>query len=270
LEILSSYKRSAIHNLGIEAGERRNPALPLGDIGEGLALPMELMTVADLAIGESVIVARIGSGNQQNRVRTFVVPSADGRVATRGSLGYFLSPGDLVCVISETRLDEAGRRMHQSGDLPVLDFGITPGGPFDSGRLVQEYLGRPDEATDLTPGQHRLRETLMPRIMLQSLITDLVVNQTDENCLLGSAEIPGRLMDMVGMTRHAMVTVFNASTGGCTDTYAVPMAPRVVMTTGAMASFAPLGTTVHVATFCLTSRRQEPMIAWTDGNDVLP
>ena len=95
----------------------------------------------------------------------------------------------------------------------------------------------------------------MPRIMLHSLITDLVVNQTDTNCLLGSAEFPGLLTDMVGMTRHAMVTVFNASASGCTDTYAMPMAPRVVMTTGAMASFAPLGTTVHVLPSALRSTR---------------
>ncbi|MEV5692562.1 aspartate 1-decarboxylase [Micromonospora globbae] len=268
MDVTTACKRSAIHNLRIDVGGPDAGSASDG-IEEGLAMPHALLAASDLVIGESVIVARILGDNRQNRVRTFVVPSSGESVEARGSLGYFLSEGDLVCVISETRLDAVGQRLHRSGDLHIVDYGIVPGKGFRDGTLKHERLGRPDEVRQTAPDQSLLRDSLMPRLMLNSLITNLVVNDTNEDCLLGSAEIPGVLMDQVGMTRHTMVTVFNASAGGCTDTYAVPMPPGVVMTTGAMAGFAPLGTQVHVASYVLADRNHAASIVRTDGNEAI-
>lgn len=225
MDVITPCKRSAIHNLRIDAGGPNSDRKSDQGINEGLALPESLRIASDLAIGEAVIVARIGGDNLHNRVRTFVVPSTSEGIEARGSLGHFLSDGDLVCVISETRLDAEGQGLHRSGDLHIVDYGIVPGEDFQGGTLKHERLGRPDEVVDLTSEESALRESKMPRVMLRSLITNLVVNDTNDDCLLGSAEIPGGLMDQVGMTRHTMVTVFNASSGGCTDTYAVPMPP---------------------------------------------
>ncbi|MET8524734.1 aspartate 1-decarboxylase [Micromonospora sp. NPDC005172] len=269
MDVTTSCKRSAIHNLRIDAGGPNHESTDSKGIDEGLALPESLRVASDLVIGEAVIVARINGDNRQNRVRTFVSPTTSERVEVRGSLGHFLSQGDLVCVISETRLDAAAQRLHRSGDLHIVDYGIVPGQGFEGGTLKHERLGRADEVAELTSEMSVLRESLMPRIMLNSLITDLVVNDTNENCLLGSAEIPGILMDQVGMTRHTMVTVFNASAGGCTDTYAVPMPPGVVMTTGAMAGFAPLGTRVHVASFAVADATLPAAIVQTDGSSAI-
>ncbi|MEU6669813.1 aspartate 1-decarboxylase [Streptomyces sp. NPDC046727] len=269
MSITTSCKRSAIHNLRVDVGGPATGPVTGQGINEGLALPEELRIASDLVIGESIIVALIGGDNRQNRVRTFVVPSETDEVEARGSLGHFLSSGDLVCVISETRLDEAGQRLHRSGDLHIVDYGIVPGEGFKGGTLKHERLGRPDEVVDTPSEESLLRDALMPRVMLNSLVTGLVVNDTNDNCLLGSAEIPGGLMDRVGMSRHTMVTVYNATGGGCTDTYAVPMPPGVVMTTGAMAGFAPLGTQVHVASFVVANGNHPASIVHTDGTDAL-
>ncbi|WP_409471659.1 aspartate 1-decarboxylase [Streptomyces sp. HC307] len=266
MDVIASCKRSAIHNLRIDAGGPNPDRKPDEGIGEGLALPEALRTASDLVVGEAIIVARIGGDNLHNRVRTFVAPSTSENVEARGSLGYFLSEGDLVCVISETRLSAQGQQLHRSGDLHIVDYGIVPGQGFQSGTLKYERLGRPDEKIAGSPDDSSLREVLMPRVLLHSLITNLVVNDTNDDCLLGSAEIPGGLMDQVGMTRHNMVTVYNSSSGGCTDTYAVPMPPGVVMTTGAMAGFAPIGTRVHVASFALGDRSLTASVLDTDGN----
>ncbi|MGW2964107.1 aspartate 1-decarboxylase [Streptomyces sp. NPDC001220] len=269
METITPCKRSAIHNLRIDIGGSNPDRKAENGINEGLALPEALRIASDIAIGEAVIVARIQGDNLQNRVRTFVVPATSEAVEARGSLGHFLAEGDLVCVISETRLDEAGQRLHQSGDLHIVDYGIVPGDDFHGGTLKHERLGRPDEEEKISNEDSALRESLMPRIMLRNLITNLVVNDTNENCLLGSAEIPGGLMDQVGMSRHTMVTVFNASSGGCTETYAVPMPPGVVMTTGAMAGFAPIGTRVHVASYALGDRTLSSSVLDTDGNEAV-
>jgi len=258
MELVAAYKRSAIHNLRIDIGGYDPASVVEKGINEGLALPEELRIASDLAVGESVIVARIDGDNLHNRVRTFVVPAQEERVEARGSLGHFLGSGDLVCVISETRLGESGRALHLSGDLHIVDYGIVPGDDHRGGTLKHERLSRPDEVVKIAPETSLLREKLMPRVMLRSLITDLVVNDTNANCLLGSAEIPAPVMDRVGMSRHTMVTVFNASAGGCTETYAVPMPPGVVMTTGAMAGFAPVG---------LGDQSFESAVVRTDGNE---
>jgi aspartate 1-decarboxylase len=268
MDMLLSCKRSAIHNLRIDFGGPNSSASAPRRINEGLALPKFLRAASDLVPGEAVIVARIGADNHENRVRSFVVPAEGDRVEARGSLGHFLATGDLVCVISETRLDAQAQKLHRSGDLPIVDFGIVPGSDFGSGILKHERLDRAGKMT-VTGEPVELRESMMPRVMLRNLIANLVVNDTNDDCLLGSAEVPGPLMDRVGMSRHTMVTVFNASNGGCTDTYAVPMPPGVVMTTGAMAGFAPCGTQVHVASFALGDRSTEASTVFTDGKDVL-
>lgn len=270
MDIITPCKRSAIHNLRIDVGGPNPDRKPDQGINEGLALPEAVRTASDLAIGEAIIVARIGGDNLHNRMRTFVVPSTGDQIEARGSLGHFLTDGDLVCVISETRLDAEGQKLHREGDLHIVDYGIVPGDGYHSGTLKHERLsGRGDEVVEISGELSALRESKMPRIMLRSLITNLVVNNTEDDCLLGSAEIPGGLMDEVGMTRHTMVTVFNASAGGCTDTYAVPMPRGVVMTTGAMATFAPLGSRVHVASYALGDRTLAASILDTDGNEPL-
>ncbi|MFJ3039064.1 aspartate 1-decarboxylase [Streptomyces tendae] len=259
-------KRSAIHNLTIDAADRSTDESARSDsaIREGIALPPELCAVSDLVLGEAVIVARIGASNIENRVHTFVVHSDTGMVEARGSVAHFLSAGDMVCIISETRLGDRGQELHADGTLPIVDYGIIPGNKLDTGSLKYERLTG-DEDLGSVPDEHPLREELMPRLMVNSLITGLVVNDTKDDCLLGSAEIPGSVMREANMSRHTMVTVYNSSAGGATNTYAVPMPDGVIMTTGAMAGFAPLGASVSVASFRFADKNHRMSLVLTDG-----
>lgn len=263
------YKRSAIHNLTIEHVDGTYHA-DRDMVSEGLALPRDVREASDILVGEAIVVARInGSDNWRNRVRSIVIDSEDGSIEARGSLAHFLSAGDLVCVITETLLDPGAVQLHAQGELAIVDYGIAPGRHHNAATVAHERVGHKDESVTGSPVRAEAREAHMPRIMLQSIVLGLRVNKTDDNCLHGSAEIPGPIMDRAGLVRHRMVTVFNASQGGCTETYAVPMAPGVVMTTGAMARFAPIDTHVHVAAFEITSQAASPVFLRTDGSQVL-
>ena len=101
------------------------------------------------------------------------------------------------------------------------------------------------------------------------LILNLKINKTHPNCLQGSAELPGNIMSKACVEKYQSVSVYNSSRGGVADTYAVPMPPKVVMTTGAMASFAKKGEIVNVATYVVGIKRIAPVIISTNGSEAV-
>ena len=67
--------------------------------------------------------------------------------------------------------------------------------------------------------------------------------------------------------KYQSVSIYNSSKGGIADTYAVPMPPKVVMTTGAMAQFAKKGEMVNVATYIIGTKSITPIIISTNGSE---
>lgn len=84
----------------------------------------------------------------------------------------------------------------------------------------------------------------------------------------GSAEIPASVLSDADISQYSSVSVYNASVGGVADTYAVAMPEGIVMTTGAMESFATIGHRVNVATFVLAEHTVTPRFCYTDGTSV--
>ncbi len=76
-------------------------------------------------------------------------------------------------------------------------------------------------------------------------------------------------MKQANIDEYKSVTVYNATYGGCADTYAVPMKEGIVMTTGAMATFAPIGTTVNIISFALSRKKLDLLITYTNGKNVI-
>lgn len=251
--VLTPMKRSAVHNLRVDAVSHPGSHDPLA-VDEGLFLPRELMRDADLAPWERVTVARVAGGLHQNRVETFVQTSRTGRVEVAGSLAVFIEPAELVCVISETMMTDEQLALHSADALPVVDCGSPLG---VAGSAVRwEFLSK---ETHIAPATARTRDAL-PRWMMRNYIGGLVVTETHPDCLHGSAEVPGSILDRVGLTRHRMVTVYNVASGSAARTYAVPVREGLVQTTGGMAGFAPEGSTVNVAHFALSAGDSRPLV----------
>jgi aspartate 1-decarboxylase len=131
-----------------------------------------------------------------------------------------------------------------------------------------EYMGRKErnstEYLRLAAKRRKLK-----RLFLSSLILNLKVNKTHPDCLQGSAELPANIMNKANIKKYQSVCVYNSSLGGVADTYAVPMPPKIVMTTGAMASFAVIGNIVNVATYIISNESRAPKIITTNGNTFL-
>ncbi len=266
------FKRSAIHNLVIT--DCRS-SFNKGEVAEGLVIPKDILIKSDILPWEQVIVTKINGNNWVNRIKTFVIEGKNnGKVEARGSLCKFLKKGDLTCLISRTLLSEANLKAYKKNNLPIFDLGFDPENNKDNlidSRLDIEYGTRKErnvqEFTKLTK-----RRLNIKRFLLSSLILNLKINKTHPDCLQGSAELPGNIMTKAKVDKYQSVSVYNSSSGGVADTYAVPMPPKIVMTTGAMAKFAKIGEVVNVATYSICyapNKKVKPTIIVTNGSDYL-
>lgn len=263
------FKRSAIHNLVIT--NCRN-TFKQGEIAEGLVIPKDILRKSDILPWEQVIVTKINGNNWINRIKTFVIEGEDdGKVEARGSLSKFLKKGDLTCLITRTLLNEKEVALYKQNKFPIFDLGFDPNKNKDN--LIESRL-------DIEYGNKKIRDvkdfkTLVrdrkeiKRFFLSSLILGLKINKTHPDCLQGSAELPGNIMTKASVEKYQSVSVYNSSKGGVADTYAVPMPPKVVMTTGAMAQFAKKGETVNVATYIIGTKNAVPVIISTNGSEAI-
>lgn len=266
--MLIRFKGSAVHNLTI-TGSLREPNY------EGLLLGKDIMVHADIHDGQEIIITRIGADSWGNRIRTVVHTSKNfGDAVVCGSLTKFLSPGELTCVIGEVYLDDINMKRYTDGAFPIFDLGFDPqtntnnmNGNLDfqfSNHIIKGvYTGD----ANFTSAQ-KARAGLY-RLYAQATIMGLVVNKTHPDCLQGSAELPGSVMNAAGLKQYKSVTVYNQSVGGAADTYAVPMPEGTVMTTGAMASFAKLGETVNIISYVISTEPLAGKIVLTDGVTVI-
>ncbi len=263
------FKRSAIHNLVIT--NCRN-TFKQDEIAEGLVIPKGILRKSDILPWEQVIVTKINGNNWINRIKTFVIEGEDNRkVEARGSLSKFLEKGDLTCLITRTLLNEKEVALYKQNKFPIFDLGFDPDKNKDN--LIESRL-------DIEYGNKKIRdvkdsETLardrkeIKRLFISSLILGLKINKTHPDCLQGSAELPGNIMTKASVEKYQSVSVYNSSKGGVADTYAVPMPPKVVMTTGAMAQFAKKGEIVNVATYVIGTKGVAPVIISTNGSETI-
>jgi len=263
------FKRSAIHNLHI-TNCRTN--FEQGEITEGLVIPKNILEKSDILPWEQVIVTKINGDNWINRVKTFVIARKNnGKIEARGSLASFLNEGDLTCLITRTFLNEKEIKLYNEDKIPMFDLGFNPSINKDNlmePRLDIEYQSRKDKGVKQFKQLVEKRQKIR-RFFLSSLILNLMVNKTNPDCLQGSAELPGNIMNRAGLRKYQSVSVYNASKGGVADTYAVPTPPKIVMNTGAMANFAKVGEVVNVATYVISIERIIPKIILTDGSEFL-
>jgi len=242
------------------------------EISEGLVVPESILKKSDILPWEQVIVTKISGGNWNNRIKTFVLEGKNnGQIEARGSLASFFSEGDLTCLISRTVLDEKYLDLYKNDKLPIFDLGFDPTKKENNGELgrldieySKEKIRNVKEFDDFAKKRREL-----PRIMLSSLALSLEVNKTHPDCLQGSAELPGKIMEAVNLNRYQSVSVYNKTKGGVADTYAVPMPAGVIMTTGAMATFAGIGDAVNIASYRITSRIATTQIVFTDGTKLI-
>ncbi len=263
------FKRSAIHNLLI-TDCRTN--FKKDEISEGLVVPKNILAKSDILPWEQVIVTKINGNNWINRIKTFVIEGeADGKVEARGSLAKFFKKRDMTCLITRTLLGEKEINLYKQDEFPIFDLGFDPDKNIDNlinSRLDIEYSNK--KIRDIKDFKTLVenREEIK-RFFLSSLILNLKINKTHPDCLQGSAELPRNIMDGANVEKYQSVSVYNSSKGGVADTYAVPMPPKVVMTTGAMASFAKKGEMVNVAGYNIGTRIVDPVVVYTDGSDIL-
>lgn len=261
------FKRSSIHNLVIT--NCRN-TFNQSEIAEGLVTPKDILRKSDILPWEQVIVTKINGNNWINRIKTFIIEGEDnGKVEARGSLSKFLKNGDLICLISRTLLNEKEVVLYKQNKFPIFDLGFDPDKNTDNlieSRLDVEYGNKKTKDVkdfkDLVKERKEIR-----RFFLSSLILNLKINKTHSDCLQGSAELPGNIMTKANVKRYQSVSVYNSSRGGVADTYAVPMPPKIVMTTGAMAKFAKVGEIVNVATYIIGTKRIAPIVVLTNGSE---
>ena len=262
------FKRSAVHNLLIS---RCRTKFSKNEISEGLVIPKDILMKCDILPWEQIIVTKIDGNNWINRVKTFVIEGeVDSKVEARGSIARFLNQGDLTCLISNTILNEKELKSYINNKLPIFDLGFDPKTNKNNNvsRLDVEYrsekLRDVKKYASLVKGRKKIR-----RLFLSSLVMGLKINKTYPDCLQGSAELPKNIMDNAGLERYQSVAVYNSSKGGIADTYVVPMPPKVVMTTGAMAKFAKKGEVVNIATFAASDKNINPTIIFTDGTGLV-
>lgn len=262
-------KRSAVHNLIIT--DVRNK-FKSGEISEGLVIPKNILAKSDILPWEQVIVTKINGNNWVNRIKTFVIEGGNnGKVEARGSLSKFFKRGDLTCLITGTILNRNDFKLYENDKLPIFDLGFDP--KINKNNLIKTRL-------DIEFKNKKLRDikkhitfsnsrSNIKRIFLSSLILNLKINKTHPDCLQGSAELPEKIMNKAKFFKYQSVAVFNNTKGGVAETYAVPMPPGVVMTTGAMAKFAKKGDIVNVATYNIDIVSKKPKIIFTTGKDLI-
>ncbi len=255
-------KLSAIHNLVIEH-------VRFGE-GEGISIPSWLLIKADIRNHEEIIITKIGAGSWKNRLHTFVVEASnDAEVNVSGSLAHFLQKGDITCIIAESYSDTDAVARYRDDVYPIFDVGFDPQNNVDNSRanLNLQYFSHTVKA--IGQGAEFFtaiaeRDTLL-RSYASSLIMGLQINKTHPDCLQGSAELPESVMKAAEIATYRSVSVLNATAGGAADTYAVPMPEGIVMTTGAMASFAKLGDYVNVVSYAILDSVSHLITVRTDG-----
>lgn len=254
------YKCSAIHNLIIT---KKNEYVGNDQINEGIVIPKNIMEKVDIFNGEEIIITKIGAGSWKNRIRAFVIEGEENcDVEIRGSIAKFLDVGDLTCLITEMYLDDEQFEKYKENKIPIFDLGFNPATNKDNTEscLDIQYLGNKIKDVRISDSifseAKKIRSDIY-KVFLKSLITNLQVTKTHPDCLQGSAELPGTIMEKVNMTQYKSVSVYNSTKGGVADTYAVPMPEGVVMTTGAMASFAQIGEKVSVASYIMSKDEVE-------------
>lgn len=263
------FKRSAIHNLIVT---NCTNTFKQGEIFEGLVIPKDILDKSDILPWEQVIVTKINGNNWRNRIKTFVIEGENnGKVEARGSLTKFLKKGDLTCLITRTLLSEKEVTFYKQNKFPIFDLGFDPDKNTDNlidSRLDIEYGNK--KIRDVKDFKTLVRDRKeIKRFFLSSLILNLKINETHTDCLQGSAELPGNIMTKACVEKYQSVSVYNSSKGGVADTYAVPMPPKVVMTTGAMAQFAKKGEIVNVATYIIGTKSVAPVIIFTNGSEAV-
>ena len=254
------YKCSAIHNLIIT---KKTEFAGENEINEGIVIPKNIMKKVDIYNGEEIIITKIGAGSWKNRIRTFVIEGKENcDVEIRGSVAKFLDVGDLTCLITEMYLDDEQFSKYKEDKIPIFDLGLDPATNKDNSEscLDIQYLGNKIKNVKETDGifneAKRIRNDIY-KVFLKSIITNLQVTKTHPDCLQGSAELPKSVMEKVDMTQYKSVSVYNSTKGGVADTYVVPMPEGIVMTTGAMASFAQIGEHVSVASYVMSKNEVE-------------
>jgi len=259
------FKRSAIHNLVITSCRNE---FKKDEVSEGLVIPKSILKKSDILPWEQITVTKISGGNWNNRIKTFVLEGDDnGEIEARGSLASFLTVGDLTCLISRTILDQRFLNLYKNNQLPIFDLGFDPEKKenlAELGRLDIEHSEEKQRDVKQFDG-FALERNELPRIMLSSLVLSLEVNKTHPDCLQGSAELPREIMNAANLNRYQSVSVYNRTKGGIADTYAVPMPAGVIMTTGAMATFAGIGEAVNIASYKISTDKISPEIIFTDG-----
>ncbi len=230
-----------------------------------------ILVKSDIMPWEQVIVTKIDGDNWLNRIKTFVIPGKEkGVVEARGSIAQFLQEGTVTCVITLTQLSNKDLTAFQEGTFPIFDLGFHPETNLDNkgqSTLDLQYSLKTDKNIDNHLAFLKEKRKL-PRFFLSSLILRLIVNRTHPDCLQGSAELPEEVMKMSGINQYQSVSVYNASRGGIADTYAVPMPPGIVMTTGAMSVFAKQGDLVNICAYCRAEGSYLPRIVDTDGSGI--
>ena len=233
------------------------------------------MYSSDIKAGEEIIITRIGADSWANRIKTVVFPTKQlGAAIVSGSLTKFLSAGELTCVIAEFYHPESYMDAYYHEHFPIFDLGFDPQNNYDNsrGNLNLQYYSSTHKNVSIDCDDFFLainaRAHLM-RMFAQSMICGLKVNKTHPDCLQGSAELPGSIMKAAGIEQYKSVTVYNATAGGGAETYAVPMSDGVVMTTGAMASFARLGEKVNVVSYVIATNAPQCNMIFTDGVNIV-
>jgi aspartate 1-decarboxylase len=237
-----------------------------------LVIPKDILRKSDILPWEQVIITKINGNNWINRIKTFVIGGEDNdKVEARGSLAKFLKKRDLTCLITRTLLNEKEVVLYKQNKFPIFDLGFDPDKNNDNlieNRLDIEYGNK--KIRDVKDSKILVRDRKeIKRFFLSSLILGLKINKTHPSCLQGSAELPGNIMTKANVEKYQSVSVYNFSRGGIADTYVVPMPSKVVMTTGAMASFAKKGEIVNVATYIVGTKRIVPVIIFTNGSEVV-
>src|SRR3989338_7311788 len=217
------FKLSAIHNLVIDRTTGLNPATTFN---EGLVIPNAILQKSDIRPYEQVIVARIKGNNLKNRIKTFVIPGQHPTsVEARGSLNFFLKKDDIICIISQTLLNKIEVEKYKKNLFPIFDLGYKPGkknNNVKTSNLDIEFNNKKIKNCNNAAFHNNAMRSRLKRFYLSSLILDLEINNTNPNCLRGSAELPKDVMKKGGIKKYQSVSVYNSSRGGVADTYTIP------------------------------------------------
>lgn len=265
MSVLYRMKLSAIHNLVIQESRPMSSR-------EGLVLPKSIMKAADLQEYEQIIITRIRKDAVVNRIRTIVLADdCCNLVVACGSVAKFIDAGDLTCIISEAFVSKDELDSFNANRWPILDVGFDPETNIDNCNWSLELQFRTQKAVSklgFPDNEVVTSRCSLLRARLASLIYGLKINKTHPNCLQGSAEIPASVLAAANIAQYSSVSVYNTTIGGVAETYAVATPEGIVMTTGAMESFAKLGSCVNVAAFELSSNQISPRFCQTDGVSV--